>query len=57
MGGKCLPDTGDEKADRKRKKQREWERNNRVKFSQPKSRTPPAEPFKVNKGVFKISFD
>ncbi len=57
MGAKCLPDTGDEKADKLRKQRREWERNNRVKFSQPKSRTPPAEPFKVNKGVFKISFD
>ena len=57
MGGKCLADTGNEKLDKLRKQRREWERNNRVKFSQPKSRTPPAEPFKVNKGVYKISFN
>jgi hypothetical protein len=57
MTRQCAPDTGNEKIDKLRKQRRDWERNNRVKFSQPKSRTPPAEPFKVNKGVFTISFN
>ncbi len=45
-----------QKKEKLRIQKREWERNNRVKYTCPKSRTPKAETLKINKGTFLITF-
>ena len=49
--------TPEEKKEYIRIMKREWDRANRVKYSCPRSRTQPAEPFKKHIGNFVIIFD